>query len=63
MNGKRTGQTTGNPGRIDPSWPELDTLGVAVDDAVDGGVVDANAVAHALIESKDAEEFAIVTLD
>jgi antitoxin component of MazEF toxin-antitoxin module len=39
----------------------LEQLGVEIGDAVDVEVVDAKQIAHALIDSKDSEEFLIVT--
>lgn len=61
MTRKQIGRNTGNSGRINLSGSELDKLGVEIGDAVDVDVVDAKEIARALIESKDSEEFLIVT--
>lgn len=58
---KQIGRNTGNSGRINLSGSELDKLGAEIGDAIDVEVVDAKTVAHALIDSKDTEEFVIVT--
>lgn len=61
MTRKQIGRNTGNSGRINVSGAELEQLGVDLGDAVDIEVVDAKEIAHALIDSKDSEEFLIVT--
>lgn len=61
MTRKQIGRNTGNSGRINVSGSELEELGVEIGDAVDVDVVDATEVAHAIIDSKDSEEFLIVT--
>ena len=61
MTRKQIGRNTGNSGRINVSGSELEQLGVEIGDAVDVKVVDAKQIAHALIDSKDSEEFLIVT--
>ena len=61
MTRKQIGRNTGNSGRINVSGSELEQLGVEIGDAVDVEVVDAKEIAHALIYSKDSEEFLIVT--
>ncbi|MDQ2050742.1 hypothetical protein RBH26_09610 [Natronolimnohabitans sp. A-GB9] len=61
MTRKQIGRNSGNSGRINVSGDELEKLGVDIGDAVDVEVVDAKAIARAVIESKDAEEFLIVT--
>jgi len=61
MTRKQIGRNTGNSGRINVSGSELEELGVEIGDAVDVDVVDAKEVAHAIIDSKDSEEFLIVT--
>ncbi len=61
MTRKQIGRNSGNSGRINVSGDELEKLGVGIGDAVDVEVVDAKAVARAVIETKDAEEFLIVT--
>ncbi|GGL45134.1 hypothetical protein GCM10009037_30650 [Halarchaeum grantii] len=61
MTRKQVGRNTGNSGRINVSGSELEELGVEIGDEVDIDVVDAKEVAHAIIDSKDSEEFLIVT--
>ncbi|WP_418281896.1 hypothetical protein [Halorubrum sp. DTA98] len=61
MTRKQIGRNTGNSGRINVSGSELQQLGVEIGDAVDVEVVDAKEIAHALIDSKETEEFLIVT--
>ena len=61
MTRKQIGRNSGNSGRINVSGDELEKLGVDIGDAVDVEVVDAKAIARAVVESKDAEEFLIVT--
>lgn len=61
MTRKKIGRNTGQSGRINVSGSELDKLGVDIGDAIEVDVVDAKEIAHALIDSKDADEFIIVT--
>lgn len=61
MTRKKIGRNTGQSGRINVSGSELDKLGVDIGAAVEVDVVDAKEIAHALIDSKDSEEFLIVT--
>ncbi|ELY78239.1 hypothetical protein C487_09434 [Natrinema pallidum DSM 3751] len=61
MTRKQIGRNSGNSGRINVSGGELEKLGIDIGDAVDVEVVDAKAIARAVIESKDTEEFLIVT--
>ena len=61
MTRKQVGRNTGNSGRINVSGSELEKLGIDIGDAIDVEVVDAKTIAHALIDSKDTEEFLIVT--
>ena len=58
---KRVGRNTGQSGRINVSGSELDKLGVELGDAIDLEVVDSKEVARALIDSKDTDEFLIVS--
>ena len=60
MTRKQVGRNAGNSGRINVSGSELDKLGLEIGDAVDVEVADVTAVAHALIDSKDSDEFPIV---
>lgn len=61
MTRKQVGQNAGKSGRINVSGSELDKLGLEIGDVVDVEVADAAGVAHALIDSKDSDEFLIVT--
>ena len=61
MTRKKIGRNTGQSGRINVSGSELDKLGVELGDAVDVEVVDSKEVARALIDSKDTDEFLIIT--
>lgn len=61
MTEKRIGRNTGNSGRVNLSGSELDKLGVDIGDAVSVEVVDSKDIARAIIDSKDSEEFLIVT--
>jgi len=61
MTRKQVGRNTGNSGRINVSGSELDKLGLEIGDAVDIEVADSTAVARDLIDSKDSDEFLIVT--
>jgi len=58
---KQIGRNTGRSGRINVSGAELDKLDLAIGDDIEVDVVDAKEVAHALIDSKDTEQFLIVT--
>lgn len=61
MSRKQIGRNTGRSGRVNLSGSELDELGLDVGDPVDVDVVNAKEVAHALIDSKETEDFLIVT--
>jgi len=61
MTRKTVGRNTGQSGRINVSGSELDKLNVDIGDAVEVDVADAKEIAHALIDSKDTDEFLIVT--
>ena len=61
MTRKRIGRNTGQSGRINVSGSELDKLDVELGDEIDVEVVDCKEVARALIDSKDTDEFLIVT--
>jgi antitoxin component of MazEF toxin-antitoxin module len=61
MTRKSIARNSGNSGRVNISGSELETLGAEIGDDVEVDVVDANEVAHALIDSKDADCFLIVT--
>lgn len=61
MTRKQIGRNTGNSGRINVSGSELKKLGLDIGDDVEVDVADAKEVAHAMIDTKDAEEFLIIT--
>ena len=61
MTRKQVGRNAGNSGRINVSGSELDKIGLEIGDAIDVEVADTAAVAHALIDSKDSDEYFIVT--
>jgi hypothetical protein len=58
---KKIGRNTGESGRVNVSGSELDQLGLAIGSAVDVDVAESKDVAQALIDSKDAEHFLIIT--
>ena len=58
---KQVGRNTGQSGRINVSGSELTKLGVDIGDAVEVNVADDKGVAHALIDSKDTNQFLIVS--
>lgn len=60
MTRKSTARIAGNSGRGNDSGSELETLGAGVGDDTEADVSDANEVAHALVDSNDAERFLIV---
>jgi antitoxin component of MazEF toxin-antitoxin module len=61
MTRKQIGRNTGNSGRVNVSGSELEKLGIEIGDEVDVDVADAKEIAHAIIDSKDSDEFLIVT--
>lgn len=61
MTRKSIARNSGNSGRVNISGSELETLGAEIGDDVEVDVADATEVAHALIDSKDADRFLIVT--
>jgi antitoxin component of MazEF toxin-antitoxin module len=61
MTRKSIARNSGNSGRVNISGSELETLGAEIGDDIEVDVVDANEVAHALIDSKDTDRFLIVT--
>lgn len=61
MTRKSIARNTGNSGRVNISGSELETLEAEVGDDVDVDVADSKDIAHAIIDSKDAERFFIVT--
>ena len=61
MTRKTIGRNSGNSGRGNISGSELDMLESGIRDDVDVDVADAKDIAHAIIDSKDADRFLIVT--
>lgn len=61
MTRKQIGRNTGNSGRVNVSGSELDELDAEIGDDVDVEVATAKEIAHAIIDSKDSDEFLIVT--
>jgi len=61
MTRKQIGRNTGNSGRVNVSGSELEKLGIEIGDEVGVDVADAKEIAHAIIDSKDSDEFLIVT--
>lgn len=61
MTRKTIARNTGNSGRVNISGSELESLEIGIGEDVEVDVADAKEVAHALIESKDADRFLIVT--
>jgi hypothetical protein len=61
MSRKQIGRNTGKSGRVNVSGSELQKLGLDIGDAVEVDIAESTDVARALIESKDADCFLIVT--
>lgn len=61
MTRKSIARNTGNSGRVNISGSELERLGVEIGDDVDVDVADSTDVAHALLNSKQADRFLIIT--
>ena len=61
MTRKSIARNSGNSGRVNISGSELNELKAEIDDDVDVDVADTKDVAYALIDSKDAGRFLIVT--
>jgi hypothetical protein len=58
---KTIARNSGNSGRVNISGSELEILEPGIGDDVDVDVADTKDVAHALIDSKDTDQFLIVT--
>ena len=58
---KKIGRNTGESGRVNVSGSELDQLDLTIGSAVDVDVAESRDVAQALINSKNAERFLIIT--
>lgn len=61
MTRKTIGRNSGNSGRVNISGSELEMLEAGIGDDVDVDVADTKDVAHAIIDSKDTDQFLIVT--
>lgn len=61
MTRKSIARNSGNSGRVNISGSELDMLEAGIGDDVDVDVADTKDVAHAIIDSKDTDQFLIVT--
>lgn len=61
MTRKHIGRNTGNSGRVNLSGSELEQLGLDIGDSVEVTVVESKQVAHALIDSRETEEFLIIS--
>jgi antitoxin component of MazEF toxin-antitoxin module len=61
MTRKSIARNAGNSGRVNISGSELEALEAEIGDDVDVDVADTKDIAHALIDSKDAGRFLIVT--
>lgn len=58
---KSIARNTGTSGRVNISGDELRQLNAEIGDTVDVDVASTSQLAHALINSKDADRFLIVT--
>ena len=61
MTRKTIARNSGNSGRVNISGPELDKLEAEIGDDVEIDIADTKDIAHAVIDSKDADRFLIVT--
>jgi hypothetical protein len=61
MTRKTIARNSGNSGRVNISGSELEILEADIGDDVDVDIVDSKDVAHAIIDSKDTDQFLIVT--
>lgn len=58
---KQVGRNTGNSGRVNLSGSELTELDLEIGDTIEIDVAETKEIAHALINSKDSDQFLIVT--
>lgn len=58
---KQIGRNTGQSGRVNLSGAELNDLGREIGDTVAIDVANTKEIAHALIDSKESDQFLIVT--
>jgi antitoxin component of MazEF toxin-antitoxin module len=61
MTRKTIARNSGNSGRVNISGPELEKLKTEIGDDVEIDIADTKDIAHAVIDSKDADRFLIVT--
>lgn len=61
MTRKTIARNSGNSGRVNISGSELEILEADIGDDVDVDIADSKDVAHAIIDSKDIDQFLIVT--
>lgn len=61
MTRKTIARNSGNSGRVNISGPELENLKAEIGDDVEIDIADTKDIAHAVIDSKDADRFLIVT--
>jgi hypothetical protein len=61
MTRKTIARNTGQSGRVNISGSELEILGAEIGDDIELDIADTNQLAHALIDSKEASRFLIVT--
>lgn len=58
---KQIAKNTGHSGRVNLSGPELHQFGAEVGSAIKVDVAESKAIAHALIDNSDTDEFVIVS--
>ncbi|ADJ16799.1 hypothetical protein [Halalkalicoccus jeotgali] len=58
---KQVGRNTGHSGRVNLSGSELTDLDLDIGDTIEIDVADTKEIAHALINSKESDQFLIVT--
>jgi hypothetical protein len=61
MTRKTIARNSGKSGRVNVSGSELNSLGIGIGDEIIVDAVDSKAVAHALIDTRDTDQFLIVT--
>jgi len=58
---RRIARNSGNSGRVSVSGSELNSLGTDIGDEITVDAVDSKAVARALTDTRDTDQFLIVT--
>lgn len=61
MTRKQIGKNTGRSGRVNLSGPELEKFDAGVGEAIKVDVAESKAIARAIIDNSDHEEFVIVS--